>query len=315
MHFALVLALAAGSVQGTATTSQVALPGCTVTLTSSAGKSSTTTDVDGRYRFDSLEPGAYELLVELDGLESVERSIEVVEGVNEQPPAELAIPASETITISCEMTVCQDGPPESEWHYPACSDYELDTALIGSMERGDRSALELLRSRYARSATWAEKHRIAEALLRRVPDDSVYWDELFEHAQNIVRIDRYSDEFVTWCEERLYNPYGYGEAAFSALLAVSRDPRSRALLLEALEREDPTMVQVAVYGLAAQRDLSALPAIERALERARERDECCTAANQLADYRDEQADQLAFRFLDEEERAEYLQLRNAPPEE
>ena len=145
-----------------------------------------------------------------------------------------------------------------------------------------------------------------------IPDDGVYWDELFEHARNIVRIDEASDAFVTWCQRRLYDPDEYRAVAFGALMAVAKDPRSRALLLEALERNDQSLVHVAIYGLAAQRELSALPAIERALERSRERNECCVAAYALVAYGDEQADRLAFRFLEEDERRDYLKPRNAP---
>ena len=224
----------------------------------------------------------------------------------------------ETITISCRMPVCEDGAPESAWELPACGDYELVTALIEGVERGDRSALALLRSRYRHAETWAEKHRIAEALLRKVPDDRAYWNELIEHARNIVRIGtggEYPDEFVAWCEQRQYEPDDYSAMAYGALLAVSKDPRSRALLLEALDREDSVLVDAAIGGLAAQRDLSALPVIERALERSRERDDCCTAAYQLVGYADERADQLAFRYLEEYQREGYLEARNAPPEE
>jgi hypothetical protein len=320
MLFALVLALAAGSVHGVAVSDGTPLPGCTVSLISSAGKSTTITDIDGRYWFASVMPGRYDLLFELEGLEPVERSIQVVAGVNEQRFADLRVAmVEETITLSCNSPPCQEGSPQSVWDEPSCSDYLLDEALIASIDRGDRSALELLRSRYTRAATWAEKHLIAEGLLRKVPDDSEYWDDLFEHARNVVRFrwdDGYSDEFLQWCEERQYNPYGYDTMAFGAFTIVSTDPRSRALLLEAIERNDSSLVFGGILGLAEQRDLSALPAIERVLQRIRESgDESSNMAQALEPYRHEDADQLAFRYLNEYQREEYLQFRDVEREQ
>lgn len=321
MYFALVLALAVGSVQGVVTAGDSALPGCTVTLQSPAGNRAAFTDVEGKYRFDSVAPGSYELRFELSGLKPVQRSIEVVEGLNEQPAAELAFDEHETITLSCGISLCQERAPASLWELPSCSDYALNDALIAAMGHGDRSAAALLRSRYAQAATYAEKHMLAGALLRKVPNDSVYWNELFEHAGNAVRFSvggtDHSDEFVQWCQERLYEPGDYSSMTLGAFDRVSGDPRSRALLLEAIERADSYLAALAVAGLGAQRDTSALPAIERALQRYSEAgDEGVPyIALSLAAYANEQADQLAFRYLTAAEREEYLEARSPAPQE
>jgi hypothetical protein len=320
MYFVLVLALAAGSVQGIATTDRFPLPGCTVTLSSPAGMISAVTDVEGRYRFDSVEPGSYELLFELDGLESVQRRIEVGEGANEQEPAELPVVVTEQIAFMCSIPTCQDDTPASVWELPACSDHELDSALIESMERGDRSALELLRSRYPRAQTYAEKHTIARSLLRRVPDDRVYWNELFEHARNAVRFKTgdpdHSGEFVQWCRERGYEPDAYDSMAYGAFTIVAEDPRSRALLREALAVPDDSLLAAAITGFAVQRDSSALPLIDRAVQRYRESGgESTWIVWGLIAYGTAEADQLAFRYLDDDGREEYLDVRNLPQEE
>lgn len=319
MYLALVLALAAGSVQGIATTEGAPLPGCTVTLTSSAGRSTTISDSQGAYRFDSVAPGSYELLFELTGLESVQRSIEVAEGMNDQPPAEVPLSATaEAITIVCTIRTCQNGAPSSPWERPACSDEALVDALIESMERGDRSAVALLRSRHERAETYAEKHRIAGALLRNVPDDSRYWNELLEHARNAVRFasdgGAHSEEFVQWCQERLYEPAHYAAMANDAFGRVAQDRRARSLDLEALERGVFSLAPVAIAGLAVRRDLTALPAIERALQR---HDESAVdlefAVYTLAFFGHERADELAYRYLQEEDREASVEARNPQP--
>jgi Carboxypeptidase regulatory-like domain len=236
MVFALVLALAVGSVQGMATSDGGPLPGCTVSLASPAGTKHAVTNHEGKYQFYSVEPGVHDLLIELPGMEPVSRTIVVAEGVNELPAEELAVLKDvQTITISCTLGMrCQESAPDSVWELPSCTDYELNAMLIAGAEDGDRSAIELLRTRYTQAATYSEKHTIAGALLNRVPDDTEYWNELFEHAHNHVRLreggGEYTEEFLRWCQERRYEPSEYDAMSYGALTYVERDPRARTLL-------------------------------------------------------------------------------------
>ncbi|HEY0158746.1 MAG TPA: hypothetical protein VGF28_15795 [Thermoanaerobaculia bacterium] len=213
---------------------------------------------------------------------------------------------------------CQDGDPSSPWELPACSDEAIVNALIEAVERRDRSAIALLQRRYTQAETYAEKHRIAAVLLRQVPDDSPYWNELLEHARNAVRFandgTEHSAEFVQWCQDRLYEPSHYARMAYIAYARMAEDPRARSLHVEALERGVRSLTQVAIAGLAAVRDLSALPLIERALQRHQEADPTVAwLPFGLAYFGHERADELAFRYLPEESREDYLEARDTRP--
>ena len=47
--------------------------------------------------------------------------------------------------------------PVSQWDDPSCSDYNLDTELIAAAQRGDGTAIALLRHRYATQPSYAER--------------------------------------------------------------------------------------------------------------------------------------------------------------
>jgi hypothetical protein len=64
-----------GSIAGVIKDDQAAvLPGATVTLTGRQGTQTQITDADGRYRFAALEPGTFELSVQLNGFQSAKQS-------------------------------------------------------------------------------------------------------------------------------------------------------------------------------------------------------------------------------------------------
>jgi hypothetical protein len=312
MSFLVVLALAAASVQGVVTTDHIPLPGCLVIL----GDRITVTDADGKYSFDGVEPGRRSIHFELASFIDSRRDIAVVAGVNQLPAEELRTARiDETITLSCGAP-CQSTTPSSVWEYPTCDDYALDDTLGENIRRGDRSAVALAEKRYEQAFTYAQKHRLAAALLHHAADDTPYWNELFEHARNYVRFIREdagdSDELKQWCAGQGYDPRDYASMARETLWITMQDARSRALMLEALKTGDRLLVMAGISGLGRQRDLSALPAIEEALKRSGE--EASSAAYGLFLYRDEQADQLAFRYLDADSREGYLEARNSPPE-
>lgn len=296
-------------IEGTVTFDDAPLPGATVRITSSSLTRTTITSADGRYAFDALPPGTYHLTYELAGLESAEKRVTVETGT-EDVSAALTFNRAEEIILSCGAP-CIDAP-ESEWDRPACTDYDLDTALIEALERGDRSARDLLRQRFETTFTYNERHRIATALLRRVDDDSRYWKELVRHASIAVKFPQvdheWTPEFVAWCAERSLDPEDYWYMAVGALSDASGDPRSRPLLLSALETDDEYLISTAAWGLAGQRDESFLPAIDAALKRKSEDDSSLVLA--LVLFTSAAADEIAMKYLDDEdERADYAEQR------
>lgn len=200
---------------------------------------------------------------------------------------------------------CGHGP-DTEWGEPACEDYELDTSLIESAGRGDRSAIDLLERRYRSTATFAERHRIGAALLGRVADDSAIWNELSLHAGNAVRFvssgSELNPELVAWCEERGCDPYAYSSMAEEALIDIADVPRARPLLLRAMKTNDPQLTPIGIYGLCGQRDESLLPAIDEALSKS---PDASSLAMALAAFRSEAADRIAAKYISEDDREEY----------
>ena len=285
------------------------LPGVDVTLTPASGEHrKLVTDAQGEYRFDAPAEGRYTLRFELEGFETQEREIVVGKAANEQPPLELPLGPMEPFTMSCGYP-CTDGAPDSVWSRPSCADYELDSSLIEAINAGDQSAIDLARRRHDTTETYSEKHRLAEALLRHVPIDSAYWNELIEPATNAVRFAQDepgpSEALLRWCGERGIDPDGYMSMIYAALRHVAGDPRSRGLLLEALKSPDWTIAAAGIDGLARQNDASALPHIARALEASP--DHASSLATLLATYHSEAADALAFQYMDEGDRATYAE--------
>lgn len=303
---AATLVLLAATVHGTVKTDGVALPGCTVTLESSSPKREAVTDAEGTYRIEGVAPGEYRLKFALSGLGQVERTIRIGHG-DSLEDATLEVPQVGEVTTNCRP--CSDDPPETVWDYPACDDEDLDVTLVANIERGDPSAIALAQRRHAAATTYAQKHSLAAALLGRVPDDTRYWNELYEHARNLVEQDQ---KLAEWCEKQGLPAQEYRWMAEVALAAVGEDPRSRTLLLKALQSDDFELVRSAVYGFMDQRDDTALPAVAKAL--ARFPDNASSIAQYLAWWRSEAADEIAFRYLDEEQRAEYREVKREVPQ-
>ena len=310
MQFLAVLALVA-SVEGIVQNGGTPLPGCTVTLTAPSGTTHrVVSGVDGRYRLGGLNPGLYAMQIELAGLETIERDITVVaDSENVQPVEEMKIDSDVTeITLACGGPPCTGHPPESIWDDPACADYELDEALLSAIERGDRSALDLARRRHDSATTYAQKHRLAAGLLRRVPNDSVYWNELFQHAENHVRFAGAREQLEQWCAERDYPADDYWNMSWYALDKAAADPRARPLLLRALKvRDDVDVIATAIAGLSNHRDERDLAAIKEALDA--NPDDAGHLATLLELFKSEAADQLAFRYMDAEQREWFAQYR------
>lgn len=297
-------------IEGTVTIDGAVLPGTIVQITSHALKRTTISDAMGRYAFDALPPGTYDLTFEMAGLQSEEKRV-TVDGGTTQLPAQLTMGPVETITWACSLSPCRDGEPESEWDSPSCADYELDTILIEALDRNDASARDLLRQRFETTFTYFERHRIAGALLNRVDDDSRYWKELERHAAVVVRFPEvegrvdWTPAFVAWCAERSLDPEDYWNMAFGAFSEASDDPRSRPLLLRALDTDSVDLLMTAIYGFALQRGTSALPAIEAVLKR-KDVEELVLS---LSAFLHPAADEIAMKYLDEDQRAIYADWR------
>ena len=157
-----------------------------------------------------------------------------------------------------EYVHCLEGrEPRHLLDHPTCADEKLNSVLIAAAGRGERSAIKPLMERYETSTTLIERHRIAKALLHRVKDDSVYWDDLFAFAENAVDL-KGTGLFAA----------DYEQVAESAFTSVVADPRSRLLLLHAI-KDSPNewIVYHAIDGLAHQHDESSLPLMEQAIQR------------------------------------------------
>ena len=286
------------------------LPGCKVTLTAGSASHVTFTDRDGRYSFAEVPRGTHSLRYELPGLITATR--DVVAG-GERTPVEdvaLSLEPPETITFTCALKACSDTEPATPFEEASCSEYILNSTLIESAERGDRSAIALLGSRYENTFTYGERLRIAGTLLGRAPDDRRYWNDLAGLAGEALRFAYEGKEpppaFVEWCALRGFDPDDYHWLMIRAFEILAADPRGRRLVRDGLQSKDNNIVQSAVLAAAVGlRDESFLPAIEKVLERFPEDAEMI--AMWLAWYRSDAADQLAFRFVPEERRDEYAE--------
>jgi hypothetical protein len=228
------------------------------------------------------------------------------------PPPPPPAAAAEPVVFGCILPrMCDDVPPASEWDQASCDDIDVDEALSERAQRGDPSALEMLRQRYFVERTYAERYRIAPIFLGRVADDAAVWNDILPHAQNYVDFAGHSEKFAAYCAEHGCEAEAYERKAYAALDAVSADRRARPLLLRALASGDDDCVHTAIFGFALQHDESALPRIDEALDR------LPIAASLLAFYDSDAADAVAYKHLKAEDRAAYDKQRResaAPPE-
>lgn len=205
---------------------------------------------------------------------------------------------------------CRDEPPETTWDPPLCSDEAFDSALLDNATHGDHSAVELLERRFETAFTIQERHSIARGLLKLVPDDRRYWNELAGHAENAVqpkaRIDAY-------CAEQHCDPDRYRPIATSALGVIGPDPRAHPLLLRALETDDVQLVYLAIDDLGVQHDEASLEAIDRTIARFPD-DAWAALTSALVSFQSDTADAVAMKYLkDDESRKQYRELRAAHP--
>ena len=286
----------------------VPLPGVTVTLTNRSASQTAVTDERGAYAFRGVAEDSYDLRYELAGFVAVDQRFTAEEGRSEVPAQRMELPAlSDEIVLSCGRP-CNDEPPVTPYDLPLCVDYELHATWIEAAEKGDRSAAALLRTRYAQALSRYERHRLGAALMG---DDSQIWGELLAEAETCMHFPRREDEltpaYLEWAAAHAVPADEHWWASHSALGVIANDPRSHALLLQAVESEDLALAWTAVTGLAEQRDTASLPAIERALQRFP--DVASPMAFSLCLMVSPAADEVAMKYLDETTREDYVHER------
>jgi hypothetical protein len=291
------------------------LPGCTVRLRSVTMTRTTVSDAEGRYAFQGVVHGEYELDFELSGYVSAQQRVAVLSPSVAVPTQKLRLAElTEDLVISCSLASCTDEAPSDRLALPRCSDYELNTALIESAAKGDASSVNLLEARYENADTYRERHRLAGALLRKTPNDAKLWNELVTHARIVVRFpmkdQNLSPEYFQWCAEHGLAPEEYRDTAFQALEMAGADPRSRPLLLEALATNDASLVVAAIEGLGKQKDFASLSLIEDAIARA-DTDYREILAKYLTAFDDERADTVAMKYLRSENDIEFYRARRS----
>ncbi len=95
-----------GTIDGTVTDAQGGgLPGVTVTLTGPQNTRTEMTDAEGDYRFALLQPGAYTVNANLEGLGSAERAVALEMGQRQGVALTLQAATSETITVTSEAAL------------------------------------------------------------------------------------------------------------------------------------------------------------------------------------------------------------------
>lgn len=297
------------SISGRVVVADSPLPGATVTITSHAFTAQAVTNIDGAYQFDALAPDTYDLKFELSGLGPDRTTIDAKRGSNDAGIAKLTVLVSEEITLTCGSPCVPK--PASRWERPACEEYNFNDALIQSLERGDRSAGELLARRYETTAAIPERHRIAGALAKNGHRSDAMWDDIAKHAANALRFRHQDESLTAYCAEQGCDADTYYyDTAWNAFDIAARDPRGRALMLEALETDDTGLIASAIIGLGEQHDESALPVIAKTLQRLIEVDH--TLPLTLSRYKSAAADLIAFQYLNEDTRESYAEWRAEP---
>ncbi|HYR29541.1 MAG TPA: hypothetical protein VEU30_13805, partial [Thermoanaerobaculia bacterium] len=138
------------------------------------------------------------------------------------------------------------------------------------------------------------------------------WADLYEHAALAERFPMvdydYSEAFRRYCSERGLEPEQVWNVIASAFEHASRDPRSRPLLREVVERRDESLIVLAIAGLAMQRDAASLPAIDEAMAKM---DDPAMMVMALAFFAMPEADAIAFKYLPEDACDSYFELRGS----
>jgi HEAT repeat protein len=212
----------------------------------------------------------------------------------------LGAEVAEELIIDCGGSPCSIAniEPGTAFDRPTCTEYAFDGAVIEALRRGDQSARELLQQRHDTTFTHAERLRIASALLRHVDDDRAYWNEIYKHAENVVRL-----------AEQGLDPGEHASLSYGALELAGTDQRGHELLLRALQSKDFVVVVTAIIGFGQLHDDAALPAIETAIQRFDPRERLAFV---LYEFHSAAADDVAKRYLSADDFENYKQARDEP---
>lgn len=297
-----LLAAVLSTVIGHVTADGSPVPGVEVSI----GSAKAITDAQGAYTI-AVSPGDYDIHFQLAGLTDSPQRIVVKSGENDAGVRPLRVAVVDEPLVIAEEPCGQS--VTSVWDWPVCDDYKTDTALETAVKRGDHSAINLLEQRYETAPTLREKRRIAGILLNRVSDDSKYWKPLIDLAEDSLRFagddDAARARLKTFAEEKGIDPDAYLAATYDALGIVSEDVRSRDLLRRALNSNVPDLQVSGIEGFAMQRDESMLERIDAVIEKATQYQG--SMAEMLALYRSDAADKIAFKYLSEDDRPNYLE--------
>lgn len=297
MRVSLLLLLALAAVDADAATlsgrvlaDDLPLPGCSVRVAAQT----VIANASGEYTFKNLSAGTYEISFTLDDYLPLKYPLRIREGENIFPDVSLIVQPDEVVIRT--DSPCFPQFPSTRLDPPACVDFDRDNVLIAHADGGDAAAVGLLHARFATTLSRIERHRIAAAILAH-PDgeDESIWEELAAEARKALDLpDEDGDD----------GRYDF----LDALRTAAVDRRSRPILLDALNSGDTTLASLAVEGLARQHDESSLLDIDRTLAHL-ERGDATSVAFCLAWFKTDAADQLAFKYLSDDERKMYLAWR------
>lgn len=312
MLAATLLMITLATVEGKVTTEDGPLPGTTVTVSSRAATRTQTTDAEGRYRFEHVPEGEYDITFELVGFVTASYRLLVSGEIVRVADQDLQFDTTKVFILACGR-MCEDERPASRYDLPLCSDYAMNDLLFEAAERGDASAISLLEKRHASEVSGYERTRIGVKLLGKSGREPEIWNEIEALAEIVLRFPNDavepSAEFAQWCDARGVDPLKQWGLSYDALWAAGKHPRSRGLLRRALETNNDTLITDAIQNLGFQRDLSSLPLIDKALQRMG--DQAPSIAESLAYFGDPRADALAEKYLAADLLASYRELSAA----
>ncbi|MFZ2491545.1 MAG: TonB-dependent receptor [Thermoanaerobaculia bacterium] len=109
----MAMAQTTATLSGTVTSEGTALPGVLVTATSPMmqGPRTAVSDMNGKYNFPALPPGAFKVQFELEGMQPVTKSVNVALNTNARADADLALTTvSEAITVTAAAPAVLETP-------------------------------------------------------------------------------------------------------------------------------------------------------------------------------------------------------------
>ncbi len=190
---------------------------------------------------------------------------------------------------------------------------------------GGRDAIPLLEKRFDVETEPLRKAKLAEALVKLGATDESYWTYIKELAEVAIHSDApeilvYGDAgkavagpapaFVLWAEQNHVElPVASQNALLNypsaiQLLGQSGDPRALPLLREALASPDYHVEIKAAQALADMGDLSSIPDIVKACEKA-PKEVATGMARYLIPLADTRAQEAVIRFVPEQEIEDY----------